>query len=408
MEVYTGQMHENPHSRGSEMDPESSREKSIVSPRENLLTDQVSVDCMDIIKGSLDEISRPASSSSLSENRRKSAEGHRSLEVLSPDLNHTLFQRITHEMTDLTTETSSDHEESDEENEDPEMRKAIRRMKKLDRILALKASAEREVKQRGRELHQRLWQELQAESLHISSTEAENTRRFLSLTPSDCLECEEEDFVPVFETEVVDLKTEINSRPETEECVEAAGHAEAGQEVTEDRRHTAASHSKSRHDFVKKNIELAGASGSSVFLTQQEKERIEDLLKDLEEELLEEPQLVLPSLSAGEGFSPEPSERHTLYNIDSRLQLLLPVQDFLSVRSSSSQTSLEERTGDHRLWAMRERREDERRLREIQEQLQILEETQESSTVCLSAEQLKNLLLDCEAEIMPAVQQTLN
>ncbi|XP_073783360.1 fibrous sheath-interacting protein 1 isoform X8 [Danio rerio] len=316
---------------------------------------------MDIIKGRLDEISRPASSSSLSENRRKSAEGHRSLEVLSPDLNHTLFQRSIHEMTDQTTETSSDHD-SEEENEDPEMRKAIRKMKKLDRILAHKVSAEREVKQKGRELHQRLWQELQAESLHISSTEAENTRRFLSLTPSDCLECDEEDvFVPVFETEVVDLKTEVNSRPEPEECVEAAGHAEVGQEVTEDRRHTGASHSKSRHDFVKKNIELAGASGSSVFLTQQEKERIEDLLKDLEEELLEEPQ-----------------------------------------------GSLEESTGDQGLWTMRQRRDEERRLREIQEQLQILEETQESSTVCLSAEQLKNLLLDCEAEIKPSVQQTLN
>lgn len=389
------------------MDAEGSRDKSISSPRE--IGDQVSVDCMDIIKGRLDEISRPASSSSLSENRRKSAEGHRSLEVLSPDLNHTLFQRSIHEMTDQTTETSSDHEDSEEENEDPEMRKAIRKMKKLDRILAHKVSAEREVKQKGRELHQRLWQELQAESLHISSTEAENTRRFLSLTPSDCLECDEEDvFVPVFETEVVDLKTEVNSRPEPEECVEAAGHAEVGQEVTEDRRHTGASHSKSRHDFVKKNIELAGASGSSVFLTQQEKERIEDLLKDLEEELLEEPQLVLSSLSAGQGFSPEPSERHTLFNIDSRLQLLLPMQDFLSVRSSSSQGSLEESTGDQGLWTMRQRRDEERRLREIQEQLQILEETQESSTVCLSAEQLKNLLLDCEAEIKPSVQQTLN
>lgn len=52
-------------------------------------------------------------------------------------------------------------EESDEENEDPDLRKAIKKMNCLDRILSLKASAEKEVKQRGKEQHQRLWQELQ-------------------------------------------------------------------------------------------------------------------------------------------------------------------------------------------------------------------------------------------------------
>lgn len=52
-------------------------------------------------------------------------------------------------------------QDSDEEDEDPELRKAIKKMKKLDQILTLKVSAEREVKRKGRELHLRLWQELQ-------------------------------------------------------------------------------------------------------------------------------------------------------------------------------------------------------------------------------------------------------
>lgn len=52
-------------------------------------------------------------------------------------------------------------QDSDEEDKDPELRKAIKKMKKLDQILALKVSAEREVKRKGRELHLRLWQELQ-------------------------------------------------------------------------------------------------------------------------------------------------------------------------------------------------------------------------------------------------------
>lgn len=39
---------------------------------------------------------------------------------------------------------------------------------------------------------------------------------------------------------------------------------------------------------------------------------------------------------SGEGFSPEPSELNSLLHIDSRLQLLLPVKDFLSARSPPS------------------------------------------------------------------------
>lgn len=385
-------------------DPEDWHEKkSTVCPAEKPLTDQVSVDCMDITKGRLDDISRPASSAApLSEIRRTSRERPGSLELLSPDLTH------TQQVQGSSAEHGSDQEESDEENEDPELGKAIKRMKRLDRILALKASAEREVKKNGREQHQRLWQELQAVSLRKSSSEMENTRRFLALTPDNSQDCDEEDFLPVFDTELLDLKSD--TRQETDErtrgeCV--------GQQVMEDQtpdgRRCGAARSKRRQDFVKKNIELAGASGNSVLLTQQERERIEELLRDLEEEqndtdLLTEPQVVSTLLSAGEGFSPEPSELHSLLHIDSRLQLLLPVQDFLSVRSrcserSPSQGSLEENSGDRVLCDVRQRLEDERRLQEIQQELQLLEETQQSSSFRLSDDQLRNLLLECEDEI---------
>ncbi|ROL51303.1 Fibrous sheath-interacting protein 1 [Anabarilius grahami] len=318
---------------------------------------------MDIRKGRLDDISRPASGSEV---RRRSGERAGSLELLRPDLTHT--------QVDLTAENSSDQEESDEENEDPELGKAIRKMKRLDRILALKATAEREVKQKGMEQHQRLWQELQVR-LYIRTH-----RHFIRMPLFFAQDCEEVDFVPVFETEVLDLK---NMRHEMD----------VGQQVMEDQtadgRRCRAARSKRRQDFVKKNIELVGASGNPVLLTQQERERIEELLKDLEDEqsdsdLLAEPQAVSSSLSAGEGFSPEPSELHSLLHIDSRLQLLLPVQDFLSVRSRCSEHcpsrgSLEENTGDRVLWDMRQRREEESRLREIQQELQLLEETQQNS-----------------------------
>ncbi|XP_043088364.1 fibrous sheath-interacting protein 1 isoform X2 [Puntigrus tetrazona] len=324
--------------------------------------DPVSVDHMNITKGFLDDISRPASG----EIRRLSRDAPRSLEVLSPDVKHSEVQ------TDLT-EDGSDREESDEEHEDPELRKAVKKMKRLDRILALKASAEREVKKRGKEQHRRLWEELQAAAPGTSSSESENSRRFLS----EHQDCDEEDLVPVFETEVL-----------------ITGHrTEAGQQVTEgqssDGRHTGAAHSKHRQDVVRRNIELAGASGSCFLLTAQEKERIEELLKDLEEDATEPG--VSSSLSVGEGFSPEPAELQSLHHIDSRLQLLLPVQDFLSVRSSSQEKKRD---------TPRQRRDDERRLQEIQQQLQLLEENETSTSVRLSDEDLRNLLLECEEDLI--------
>ncbi|KAL1257342.1 hypothetical protein QQF64_010586, partial [Cirrhinus molitorella] len=364
----------------------------------NHMMNEMSVDRMDITKGFLDDISRPASS----EIRRQSRDCPRSLEVLSPDVTHSeQVHSSAHERTDLTAENCSDQEESDEENEDPELRKAIKKMKRLDQILALKASAEREVKQRGKEQHQRLWQELQAVSLRMSSNEMENTRRFMALTPNNYQDCDEVEFIPVFETEVLHLKNDMNSRHEMEED---AGQTEVGQQVMEDQladgRQRGAARSKRRQDFVKRNIELAGASGNSFLLTQQEKERIEELLKDLEEEpddcdLLNEPQVVSRSPSVGEGFSPEPSELRSLHHIDSRLQLLLPVQDFLSVWSPS-QESLQENSGD----TERQRRDDERRLLEIQQQLQLLEENKPSGSVHLSDDELRNLLLECEEEMI--------
>ncbi|CAM4641981.1 unnamed protein product [Leuciscus chuanchicus] len=390
-------------------DAEDRREKrNSGSPAEKLLSDQVCVDCMDITKGRLENISRPASSAaplSLSEIRRTSRERPGALELLSPDLTHTQGQGSA-------TENSSDQDESDEENEDPELGKAIRRMKRLDRILALKASAEREVKQRSREQQQRLWGELQAVSLRMSSNEMENTRLFQALTPDTPQACEEEEYLSVFETEVLDLKNDTNTRHETDERTQVEC---VGQRVTDAQTADSRRDSKHRQDFVRKNIELAGAS---VLLTHQERERIEELLRDLEEDpdLLTEPQAFSSSLSAGEAFSPEPSELHSLRHIDSRLQMLLPVHHFLSVRSrcsehTPSQGSLEENASDGVLWDARQRREEEKRLREIQQELQILEETsalvlsedQLRDLLCalvLSEDQLRDLLLECEDELL--------
>ncbi|XP_056623585.1 fibrous sheath-interacting protein 1 isoform X2 [Triplophysa dalaica] len=423
LEVISRVSYEGPESL---QDPERLQE-NMGCPSENLPLCQVNVvvavDYMDITKGSLDDISRPASSErsqagsreSFSEIRRASRDGHRSLEVLSPDVKDTTVQENTRGVGECA-EHGSD-EDSDEEDEDPELRKAIKKMKKLDRILARKLSAERQVKQKGRELHLRLWQELQAvRQSPESSDEMDNTRRFLALTPDSSQDCSEEvDFVPVFGTEVLE-----DSNPRWQKEENTCDVPEEGQQVMEDqspdsRRHRVA-HGKRRQDFVKKNIELAGVAGTSVLLTQHERERLEELLEDLEEDQnntdssSHTPKTVSSlCLVSGEGFTPEPSELDSLLYIDSRLQLLLPLKDFLSARSppadfSSSPMrllSLDEMKmgdrGERVLLDVRETREQDSRLREIKQQLQVLEET---DLIHLSDDQLKNLLLKCEEEMV--------
>ncbi|CAB1335145.1 unnamed protein product, partial [Coregonus sp. 'balchen'] len=128
---------------------------------------------MDITRGSLDDISRPASS-----------------ERSRPDV-------------------------SDEENEDPELQMAIKKMKILDKILASRISNEKEVKRKGKELHQKLWQELLIKPNRSSewADEAENTRMFLALAPSSTHGSSEEvDFVPVFGTQVPNKEYERHNR----------------------------------------------------------------------------------------------------------------------------------------------------------------------------------------------------
>ncbi|XP_022528312.2 fibrous sheath-interacting protein 1 isoform X2 [Astyanax mexicanus] len=427
---------------------------------------------MDITKGSLEEISRPASSErsrpgsrvssiSLSELGRVSVESPGSLEVLSTETPSTQADSGIEKDEDLDcpSENSAPGQDvSDEETEDTQLQKAIKKMKRLDRRLALAIRNEEEVKKRGRELHQKLWQELQdlkSEMKAECSDQVENTRSFLALMSSSS--CSEEmEFVPVFGTQVPDESTA--SCPLSRENKEVGGHAESsgsldgGRKVRQDKqtdsRETTDGNSKHRQDFIQTNIELAG---DAVRMTQREKERLQELLKDIEEEEeayddpLANPELAgdvgsgvltqkekdrlnqllsdleeeeeedyddplaspeadfslwtVPTTS-GEGYTPQPAELDQLLHIDARLQLLLPVEDFFCVRSPYTDRSLtqcglqgsdgergEERRppGERVLRDMRESRGQEERLREIQQQLQLLGLGQQSSVYRLTA-----------------------
>ncbi|KAJ8399081.1 hypothetical protein AAFF_G00414600 [Aldrovandia affinis] len=397
---------------------------------------------MDITKGSLDGISRPASSErprpgsrvsslSLQERGRVDHAIPGSLVVLSSDVPEiqdrmgipgnfcfsNVSEDVPHRLLDfepapLTTAQLEDSEEStllanhfpdtdtacangsDEENVDPEVHKAIIKMKKLDRILALRISTEKEVKKQGKELHQKLWgelQEMRPEEAPDHADEVENTRLFLALASSTFGSSEEVDHEPVFETQVPDdqCDSDVNIWKESEKDhsktdSSKVGHEERMADQSEGRQ-CGVNRGKKRQDFVKKNIELARDAGSQVLMTDAEKARLAGILRDVDGGDAEDqgdPGLWAVPTSAGRGYTPEPAELDQLHHIDSRLQLLLPMEDFLSVRSNYPDRSHPKGSragwesegdrlpGEKVLQDMRATRDQEARLREIEQQLE--------------------------------------
>ncbi|XP_010788990.1 estrogen receptor-like, partial [Notothenia coriiceps] len=92
------------------------------------------------------------------------------------------------------------------------------------------------------------------------------------------------------------------------------------------------------------------------------------------------------SVPTGQGYIPEPSDLEQLIDIDSKMQLLLPVEEFASMNSSYRNLTMSQGRGSEVGWKcdgdpqpgekalqdIKERRGQERRLQEIQQQLEIL------------------------------------
>ncbi|XP_074548829.1 fibrous sheath-interacting protein 1 isoform X2 [Halichoeres trimaculatus] len=319
---------------------------------------------------------------------------------------------------------------TDEEKEDYNLQSAIEKMRRLDELLNQRIIREKEARRQRKELQARLWQELmqsKPEGHSESAHEALNTRLFLALEESTGTE-EEENFVPVFETQVPD-SDQMRGSKDMEQCDKMPdswresfkiGHEERGEEQFESSHCGAYKGKKKQKDFVKRNIELVSGEGAQVLLTQAEKERLAELLREVDEEEDDnargadsEVDMWAVSFPPGQGYTPEPSDLEQLSDIDSEIQRFHPVEDFLSVQSSylnlgeMSQVSGsqggctcdgDQQPGEKVLQDIKERRGQERRLQEIQQQLELLCLGQEMTTESpgLTEEQLSSLLYECE------------
>ncbi|XP_066550850.1 fibrous sheath-interacting protein 1 isoform X3 [Amia ocellicauda] len=323
--------------------------------------------------------------------------------------------------------TSSKLNESDEENEDPELHKAIKKMKQLDKILAHKISKEREVKKKGKELRLKLWEELQdtkSGGVLESYDEAENTRRFLSLSSyHDSCSREDMDFVPLFDTQIPAKeydrgiehteKTQGDQVKKSDLSKESPGEGNPDQAAS---RQGGGNRGKKKQDFVKKNIELAKDAGSHVLMTDKEKKRLAELLKDIDKQgnadlpsAEEDSSMWAVPVATGVGYTSEAAQLDQLIDIDSKLQALLSVEDFLSLCSPHSSHTLlqgpgaglhnygDTLPGEKVLQDMQETGGQESRLRDIDQQLQHLDQDLESATERpkLTEDQLICLLEEC-------------
>ncbi|KAM8907454.1 fibrous sheath-interacting protein 1 isoform 1-T1 [Lycaon pictus] len=415
---------------------------------------------MDIIKGNLDGISKPASNS---RTRPGSRDSSTSLEVLSPE--PASFKIDTAIKLNFGKESNSDssnaeesrnnnddkgenekpkmvEEESDEDlnfvqhqtasecSDEPELKEldsqlqdAIQKMKRLDKILVKRQYREKEIKKQGLDMRIKLWEELKSaknsEALQ-SNEEMENTKKFLALTaasegtanPTDCEL--EETFYSVFHTQVPPEEYENHIQNDNQDFTyDVEGNESLIKAEKKPFSNTENIELRGKHsqDFIKRNIELAKNSGKPVVMTDREKKRLIELLKDLDDG---DSGLSCPEgnesgwLVPGEGYTLAITQHQQLAEIDTKLQELSAA----SPTSSSFSPKLENQSdqepdlnvddrnmeitpGEKVLRNTKEQRDQQNRLREIDDKLRKLKESVLDPASLLSEEQLRCLLDEC-------------
>ncbi|XP_014863740.1 PREDICTED: fibrous sheath-interacting protein 1 isoform X1 [Poecilia mexicana] len=399
---------------------------------------------MEIIKGSLDNISRPASTEQ-TDNRFCPAAPFELL-VLSND-SADFQQNGSGEMEHPNRGTGPGKdpvENTGDENEDSKLQRAFEEMRRLDAILSAEIFKEKEIQCQRKELQAKMWQELQRKPDRYSECahEALNTKLFLALEAHTCTK-EEDHYAPLFETQVPDCEHDGDDQgleqadmPPCSLTSSFGGSANnEGLWFVESNSKTSKTKNKQK-DFVQRNIELASDVGR-VRLTRAEKERLAELFQEKNEEEEDrartsgtdsEEAVWATSVSAGQGYTPEPSELEHLMELDAKICLLLPAEELHSLQSSNTDLSVfqevpvkymevvvgtwqkglgskvgwkqdwDRQPGEKVLQDIKERRELETRLQEIQRQLEMLGVGQEmtNESADLTEEQLLCLLDECE------------
>ncbi|VTJ62726.1 Hypothetical predicted protein, partial [Marmota monax] len=167
---------------------------------------------------------------------------------------------------------------------------------------------------------------------------------------------------------------------------------------------------KHNHDFVKRNIELAKNSRNPVVMIDREKQRLAELLKDLDDGdsgLSSSEGDQSGWLVPGEGYTFAATQHQQLAEIHTKLQELAAVRPIIPSFSPRlenqndqehdlhDEKNTEITPGERVLQKNKEERDQQNRLREIDEKLRKIKENVLDSTSLLSEEQLRCLLDEC-------------
>ncbi|KAM3594959.1 uncharacterized protein V6R79_015954 [Siganus canaliculatus] len=385
---------------------------------------------MDIVKGSLEDISRPAStkltgsrvsSVSLPHGHRISPSTSLSLLVLTKDA-----ADIQSSSEDILINSSADLDEgqdADEENEGFKLLWAIEEMRRLDEVLFEKTRRLEEIRQQRKELRTKQWLEFlqsKPEGYSESAREALNTKLFLALEGPTEPE-EEFDFVPVFETQIHDTRDQNlkpgEKRPNSLSESFEVGHEEVGEEQFESIHCGASKDKKKQKNIFKRNMERLSGEGDKVLSEQTVQERLAELLKDIEDEEEDcargadsKEDMWAASVLPCQGYTPNPSQLEKLIDNDSKIRLLLSAYKFHAEQSSYPVFALSQgcgsdvgskcdgdlQPGEKLLQDVKEWREQQRRLHEIDRQLEILGSGQDMTNEPpqVTEEQIHSLLDD--------------
>ncbi|XP_051866166.1 fibrous sheath-interacting protein 1 isoform X2 [Pristis pectinata] len=349
------------------------------------------------------------------------------LEVLISDKSDTEENSEDHltiqDQTELLKNESDNYKQEDmaDKAEDPQLEEAIARMKTLDKILVMKEEKERQVKKQGEELRKKLWEEFEnakPEGMVECPEVAENTMRFLALTPSG--NGEEHLVTSIFHTQlpVEDYERKTNEQDQGYQgCAEEAKLPSAACSKNVQNKETGSQMLPQNKikvkDFIKKNIELAKEAKNPVLLTDDEKRRLTELLKNIDVEVSNNEDTSMPwavTVAERDGYNPEPMDQQQLFEIDAKLQVYHLTENIpmntssrSSVQTWSNQSSVDNYTeigpGEEVLVQLRDEREQHLRMGEIEQQLKCLETISREAAIDgmpnLPKDKLTSLLDDC-------------
>ncbi|XP_065063333.1 fibrous sheath-interacting protein 1-like [Rhopilema esculentum] len=349
--------------------------------------------------------------------------------------------------TDKRPESTLSNKGGEPKNEkeiDPRIKKGLKKIKKLDDILAEKIKLEKETKADRR----RMEKEWQLEIQGFIEWCGENTskpiiQQFLALTNAvgDFHTEDDDEFLPLFQTEIdtdfsqpnANLSGEVNGDSEEKKLSgngkDKNNHKAHTEKPGNDEKDNKATSKRSKKkDFVKRNIELAGHANEIVSLTEQEQKRLDELLSDDSDLLMvDNPFTKHPINKLPSGYELDDSAKRALTDIDEKLKCLVPESDFQSICFSprtenlsprsidfsefgSSKVDIDTKYGEESLKQGKHYRVLRERLQQIEARLEKLgnRETEESSESSRIPEELLRQLLEVDSRLTSSALSILN